>query len=216
MMSSYEENKTLLNSILDLLSAHFGSDVEFVIHDLSLDYEHTVVDIRNGEVTGRKEGNAGDILGLEVIRNAAKKNTTYYNRISYTPEGKTLKSSTLFLVDHTGKPTICIGVNEDITQAICFEKYLRNRNIISTAPAEDDFRGDVSKMLQYLMDCAQMDIGKNTALMNKEEKIRYIQYLDEHGAFLIAKSSIKVCEALGISKYTLYNYLDIVRKNNKP
>ncbi len=73
MMSSYEENKTLLNSILDLLSAHFGSDVEFVIHDLSLDYEHTIVDIRNGEVTGRKEGDTGDILGLEVIRNAAKK-----------------------------------------------------------------------------------------------------------------------------------------------
>ena len=62
-----------------------------------------------------------------------------------------------------------------------------------------------------------MSIGKNTALMTKEDKIAYIHYLDEHGAFLITKSGQRICEALSISKYTLYNYLEISRgdaKNN--
>ena len=53
--------------------------------------------------------------------------------------------------------------------------------------------------------------GKNTALMTKEDKIAYIHYLDEHGAFLITKSGQRICEALSISKYTLYNYLEISR-----
>ena len=44
-----------IHQILDLLEAHFGSSVEFVVHDLTLNYEHTIVDIRNGEITGRQE-----------------------------------------------------------------------------------------------------------------------------------------------------------------
>ena len=57
-----------IHQILDLLEAHFGSSVEFVVHDLTLNYEHTIVDIRNGEITGRQIGDTGDILGLQVLR----------------------------------------------------------------------------------------------------------------------------------------------------
>ena len=47
--------------------------------------------------------------------------------------------------------------------------------------------------------------------MGREEKMKFLKYLDSKGAFLISKSSEKVCEFLGISKYTLYNYLETVR-----
>ena len=50
MESYYKQNKKLITDILDILEGHFGKNVEFVVHDLSLDYEHTIVDIRNGEV----------------------------------------------------------------------------------------------------------------------------------------------------------------------
>ena len=85
-MLSYQENKEWLHKLMDLLEAHFGPDVEFVLHDLTLDYEHTIVDIRNGHITGREIGGTGDILGLEYIRNASEDNGTYYNFIEYTKE----------------------------------------------------------------------------------------------------------------------------------
>lgn len=44
--------------------------------------------------------------------------------------------------------------------------------------------------------------------MSKEEKIRAIQFLNDSGAFLITKSGDKVCKLFGISKYTLYSYID--------
>ena len=101
-MLSYQANKEWLHKLMNLLEAHFGPDVEFVLHDLTLDYEHTIVDIRNGHITGREIGGTGDILGLEYIRNASEDNGTYYNFIEYTKEGKTLRSSTLFLRDEDG------------------------------------------------------------------------------------------------------------------
>ena len=73
-------------------------------------------------------------------------------------------------------------------------------------------KGNVNDMLDYLISQAQLSIGKNTGLMTKEDKIAYIHFLDEHGAFLITKSGQRICEALSISKYTLYNYLEISRE----
>ena len=54
---------------------------------------------------------------------------------------------------------------------------------------------------------AQM-VGTPVTLMTKDDKVRAIRYLNDTGAFLITKSGPKVCKYFGISKYTLYNYLD--------
>ena len=42
-----------------------------------------------------------------------------------------------------------------------------------------------------------------------------LSILDKKGAFLIAKSSEKICGYLGISKFTLYKYLDAIRTEEK-
>ena len=48
--------------------------------------------------------------------------------------------------------------------------------------------------------------------MNKDDKIRAIQFLNENGAFLVTKSGDKVAKYFGISKYTLYSYIDANKK----
>ena len=54
-------------------------------------------------------------------------------------------------------------------------------------------------------------IGKPMMLMNKEEKIRALDYLDQKGVFKITKTSLLLCDAMQIFKYTLYNYLEEAR-----
>lgn len=109
---------------------------------------------------------------------------------------------------------ICIAINEDITKYTEFERVLQSKmQIPSDASTNASLgKGNVNDMLDYLISQAQLSIGKNTALMTKEDKIAYIHFLDEHGAFLITKSGQRICEALSISKYTLYNYLEISRE----
>ena len=214
-MSVYEKNKEWLTQMMDLFEAHMGSDVEIVLHDLTLDYEHTIVDIRNGHITGREIGGTGDILGLEFIRNPEDKGE-YYNCIEYTKDGRTLRSSTRFFRDEEGNPAFSIGINEDITKMVEIEQYLHKKTGLSSPDMTADYyRGDVQEMLQYLMDSAQMMVGKNTSLMTKEDKMKYIKFLDDHGAFLITYSNAKVCEALDISQFTLYNYLRTLRNEKQ-
>ena len=51
------------------------------------------------------------------------------------------------------------------------------------------------------------------AAMTREDKLRVIDNLERHGAFLIKKSGQRICQALSISKFTLYNYLEMIHKD---
>ena len=205
-----DENKTKwLGSIMDMMEAHFGKDVELVLHDLEADYEKTIIDIRNGEVTGRTVGDGGDNLGLEVVRGTVK-NGSKYNYINYTDDGKVLKSSTLFLRDESGRPVYALAINEDVTQMWQFEKYLREKN--QSGRESDVIVRDVNKLLEDSIKDAQLMIGKSYASMDKSDKQTFIKYLDDRGIFLISKSTQRICELLDIAKCTLYNYLDLARK----
>lgn len=209
-MQNYQDSKAWLSQLFDMLEAHFGEDVEFTLHDLTREYEHTIVDIRNGHITNREINGTGDILGLEVIRGTNKYGSNY-NYITFTQDGKMLRSSTLFLRDENSTPIIAIAINEDITKSVEFERYLQSKNKVASKLDQRPYFGDVNSMLDSLIEAAQLRIGKNTALMTKEDKLEFIRFLDQRGAFLITKSGQRVCSILGISKFTLYNYLDIIR-----
>ena len=70
-----------------------------------------------------------------------------------------------------------------------------------------------SSTYEYYMNQAELLVGKPMGLMNKEEKIRALDYLDQKGVFKISKTSVLLCETLKVSKYTLYNYLEDARSS---
>jgi predicted transcriptional regulator YheO len=51
--------------------------------------------------------------------------------------------------------------------------------------------------------------------MTKEDKVKAIGFLNDSGAFLVTKSGQKICNYFGISKYTLYSYLDEAKSSSK-
>ena len=58
-------------------------------------------------------------------------------------------------------------------------------------------------------------IGKTAEDMTREEKKRFVRFLDDKGVFMITKSGTRICNMLKISKYTLYKYLGRGSKGGK-
>lgn len=85
------------------------------------------------------------------------------------------------------------------------------------AMTDHDFilKKNVDDILQHYIYQAESMIGKPMMLMNKEEKVRALDYLDQKGVFKITKTSLLLCDAMQISKYTLYNYLEEARVSRK-
>lgn len=141
-----------IHQILDLLEAHFGSSVEFVVHDLTLNYEHTIVDIRNGEITGRQIGDTGDILGAAVLRGTENNSDDNFYRISLSQRMDGLFVPPLyFCAIRKERLLFCIAINEDITKYTEFERVLQSKmQIPSDASTNASLgKGNVNDMLDY-------------------------------------------------------------------
>jgi len=192
------------------LAGHFGENCEVVIHDLSDDAEHTIVVIENGHVTGRKVGDGPSRVVLKALGKNPEDLKDRINYLTQTEDGRILKSSTIYIRDNEGKAVGILGINYDITDFKRMDYTLK-----SFLRAGDDeekpekINNSVKGLLDELIDQAVRQAGKPVSQMSREDKIRAIQYLHESGAFLITKSGDKISKFFGISKYTLYNYIDL-------
>jgi predicted transcriptional regulator YheO len=219
-MENLIDNMDFFSGLLDMLETHLGDRFEIVLHDWSRSYEHTIVDIRNNHITNRNINDCGSNLGLEVMRGDSN-GADRYNYITKTRDGKTLRSSSHYIRNSEGKIIGALCINTDISETIQFEQFLKkyNKYDLLSKKSEEFFANDVTELLDYYIEEAQTTIGKSISNMDKSDKIRFLGILDKKGAFLISKSSEKLCTVLGVSKFTFYNYLDLARgkgEGNEP
>ena len=182
-MNTVKEESELFQQILSLISNQFGNKCEVVLHDLTNDYNSTIIDIRNGHITNRTVGGCGSNLGLEVLRGSVIDGDRY-NYVTTTQDGRILRSSSIYIKNDEGKVIGSICINLDITETVQFEGYLRQFNRFETTQEEEVFASDVSTLLQHLIQQGQELLGKPASEMNKTERIEFIRFLDEKGAFL--------------------------------
>ncbi len=196
------------------LALQFGSGCEVVVHDLeATDPSHSIVAIENGHVTGRKLGDGPSHVVLEALHAGTERLEDRLAYLTKTADGKILKSSTVFIRDDDGRTVGIFAVNYDITILRAMGDTIAE--VVGTGPSAprepEPIVRSVADLLDDLIEQSVQLVGTPVALMTKEEKVRAIRYLNDTGAFLITKSGPKVCKYFGISKYTLYNYLDEAR-----
>jgi predicted transcriptional regulator YheO len=185
-----------------------------VIHDLRGEsMESSIVFIENGQVSNRKIGDGPSEIVLETLK---KDPDLLKDRLSYltrTEDGRILKSSTMYIRGNDNTVDYILGLNYDITGLLTIENAVKS--LISTGEAAGDHNREpkkithnVNDLLDTLIEQSVALVGKPVALMSKDDKVLAIQYLNDAGAFLITKSGDKVSSYFGISKFTLYSYMD--------
>lgn len=199
------------------LTVQFGSSCEVVIHDLSQkDLDKSIVYIENGHVSNRQTGDGPSGIVLETLRSDPSRIKDKLAYLTKTDDGRILKSSTMYIRDKTGRISYIFSLNYDITSLMAAETAIHS--LIQTTEtdrvnSESDsvprtITHNVNELLDQLIDQAIAGVGKPVALMNKDDKVAVVQYLNNAGAFLITKSGDKISSLLGISKFTLYSYMD--------
>ncbi len=199
------------------VTAQFGNSCEVVIHDLTKkDLDSSIVYIENGHVSNRQAGDGPSGIVLETLRSDPSKVNDKLAYLTRTDDGRILKSSTLYIRDDDGRIDYIFSINYDITTLLAMENTLHG--LVQTEPENDaeeknadapqTITHNVTELLDLLIEQAIAKVGKPVALMNKDDKVAVVQYLNNAGAFLITKSGDKVSTLLGISKFTLYSYMD--------
>jgi selenocysteine lyase/cysteine desulfurase/predicted transcriptional regulator YheO len=182
-----------VNSLADAL----GPGTEVVLHDLRA-LPNSIVAIA-GDLTGRRVGGPMTDLLLGLVRRGTTQDLAGYE--TYAPDGRVIRSSTVFLRDAQGVAVGCLCVNSDPGQGVRSERV----------DAVEVFPGDVDTLQRLLVERAVEGVGVPVELMKKQHKSQVVRVLDEAGLFLIRDSVDYLAGVLGVTRYTIYNYLNEIR-----
>ena len=202
------------------LAEHFGPQCEIAIHDVTRDLSNTIVSIENGQISGRAQGDAASNVVLEALHTPPEELKDQIGYLTRSSDGKALKSSSIYIRDRSGNLRYIFSVNYDISSLKAVDELIRG--LITTHPATDQsgkaeqekqepaprIPHTVTELLDSLIEHALAEVGKPVVMMTKEDKIRVVRYLNDAGAFLITKSGDRIASVLGISKFTLYKYME--------
>jgi hypothetical protein len=66
--------------------------------------------------------------------------------------------------------------------------------------------------LDRLIEAVEREMGVRLPAMNREQKQRAIRLLDDRGAFTLRRAVEDVADAMGVSRITVYNYLNAIHR----
>ncbi|MBP2097924.1 helix-turn-helix transcriptional regulator [Enterococcus rivorum] len=201
-----------LTQIAKALAGQFGDNCEIVIHQINEDnINNTIVSIENGHVSSRQLGDGPSQVVLEALKKKPADIKDHINYLTRTHDGRILKSSTVYFKDEEENLEVIFAINYDITNLIAAETTLQTLTSINEEENDKEpeyIPQDINELLDDLIQESVKLVGKPVPLMNKDDKIKCIQFLNGKGAFLVTKSGDKVANFFNISKYTLYSYID--------
>ena len=196
----------LCRQVAQAITHTFGDICEVVTHDFAT-LEHSVVHIA-GNVTGRAVGDGPTDLLLRAVRSGHTEQDLH-GYTGHTLDGKTLRSSSVFLRDDDGTVFGAFCINVDMTHLAQIDGWLgRLLRTQPTAEVSETFTRDMGEALEVLLAEAALEIGTPLAHMSRAQKIELVRLLAERGAFRIKKAVTLVAERLGVSRFTVYNYLN--------
>ncbi len=203
----------LLRPVMRAIATAVGPHCEVALHDVSRgDVEHTIVAIENGHVTGRAEGGPSSSLGLELLGSKGEGEDDFGYR-ARTRDGRDLRSSSVYIRNSTGRIVAMLCVNVDLTPAQAAQVALAELLGDDGARRErsEVFAQDVEELLETLVESAIAETGKSVALMDREDRIAVLRYLDAKGAFVIKRAVERVARRLQISRGAAYSYIERIR-----
>ncbi|MHA6159424.1 helix-turn-helix transcriptional regulator [Pseudomonas sichuanensis] len=215
---------TVLKATLQALGSVVPRNVEILLHDLDHP-EHSVVAIVNGQLSGRQVGSP--ILaapeqdqGFKALMQAANGQPgctpVVLPDYATTLKGRNLRSATAIFRDSSGHPYASLCVNTDVTGLDAAMTFLQHFQPLGAtpAPAMSSEPADMAVLMAEIIHDSLQRSGQGR--MNKQAKVEAVRVMQERGLFIVKGGVEKAAEALGVTRYTIYNYLEQLRGEQVP
>jgi predicted transcriptional regulator YheO len=211
-----------LNQVVPMLGAMVGAHIEVVLHDLTRP-ETSVMRIANGHISGRRAGSPvlsgpGNDKALAILAAGLEfagpgEHIPVFPYPTLARDGRSLTSGTVMFRDASGCTYAALCVNADFND-IETARTLLARMIPDTSKLAETARAplpDMETLMREIIDEAVRRFGKPVAAMNKAEKTAAVESMLERGLFIVKGGVERAAAALGVTRFTVYNYLDAVK-----
>ncbi|MCT9827748.1 helix-turn-helix transcriptional regulator [Pseudomonas veronii] len=208
----------VLKASITAIASVIGRNTEIVLHDLDQP-ENSVLLIANGHVSGRKVGSP--VLGgldqdrgfSAVMDASAKQSGTDPVVISDYPttvNGRTLRSATAVFRDSSGHPFASLCINADLTGLNAAQAFLEQlQPMMQNTSQQLSEPADMELLMGEIIQDSLARVGSGK--MNKQAKVDAVRVMQDRGLFIVKGGVEKAATALGVTRFTVYNYLEQLR-----
>ncbi|MFJ2684238.1 transcriptional regulator [Pseudomonas sp. NPDC087342] len=208
----------VLKASITAISSVIGRNTEIVLHDLDQP-ENSVLLIANGHVSGRKVGSPviGGLdqdKGFSAVMDASAKQsgTDPVVIVDYptTVNGRRLRSATVVFRDSSGHPFASLCINADLTGLNAAQAFLEQlQPMMQNSSQQPSEPADMELLMGEIIQDSLARVG--SAKMNKQAKVDAVRVMQERGLFIVKGGVEKAATALGVTRFTVYNYLEQLR-----
>ncbi|SDH53387.1 YheO-like PAS domain-containing protein [Variovorax sp. OV700] len=136
-----------------------------------------------------------------------------------SPAGTPLKSATVIFRSESGTPLAALCANVDLQMLKLVHAWVgraidgpSNVKVNGETHAES---ADMDALMAEIIESAVQNLAKPVLLMTKDEKSKAVEEMLRRGLFIVKGSVPRAAKALGLSRYTVYNYLEAIRQREQ-
>ncbi|WP_373987104.1 transcriptional regulator [Duganella sp. BuS-21] len=217
-----------LRPVVPMLAAMAGPHLEVVLHDVSKP-ENSVVAIANGHISGRSVGSSvlegpqndrGFAAATRIKSKDGAVHSLVEDYVTVTADGRELRSASAIFRDASGEPfaTLCLNVDLSGFQAAhgwlsqMLKPMLQAPEIAAPPAAPPESQMDT--LMQEIINEA-VSPGGSADAMTREEKIQAVGAMQRRGLFIVKGGVERAAAALGVSRFTVYNYMEQLRRREQ-
>ncbi|UOF88984.1 PAS domain-containing protein [Fodinisporobacter ferrooxydans] len=198
----------------DMLVKMFGSRCEVAVHNFD-NLEQSLIHLA-GSITDRKIGSPITDLVLQELNKPITEINDMPNYKTQSKNGIVMKSSTVFLRDADDHIIGALCMNYDISLLMQLEGEVGNFITFDEEQSKsENFFSSVHDVIQGMAEQVLQGFKKAPSVMSMDEKVECVRQLEQRGTFLIKGATEYVATILGVSKFTIYNYLQKIRTHNE-
>lgn len=202
---------SFLDAMAKIISEMFGENCEVIISDLD-NPKSSVVSIYNGHVTGRSIGDPLSVRAEELISRSIDGYNINYRKANKKIK-KEIKSSTI--VSNIFGKNISFCINYDCDEFTKLHNKLGKFLYMQEEMYDEIEYYDNKELVEQIFSTELEKTGKTIVSMKKNDRIELIKNLKSAGVFNLQKSVPYIAERLGVSRFTIYNYLNYLEEAEK-
>ncbi len=212
-MNEHDFPLETLKQMAEGITNTFGDNCEVAIHDLKNPTNSLI--FLTGQVTNRKLGSP---VTDAVIKEIVEHGHTVKDKYSFktiTDDGREIKSTTLFVRNEKNEVAFAFCINFDVTDYLnaiqALELFAGIKKDKKSKKISEKMAFSIDNTIDDLFEEAVLEIGKRPATMTTDEKVQLVKLLERKGTFQVKGVINQVALKLGVSNFTVYNYLKKIR-----
>lgn len=215
-----------LRPVVPMLAAMAGPHLEVVLHDVSKP-ANSVIAIANGHISGRSvgssvlEGPQNDQGFAAATRRKSRDGAVHSlveDYVTVTADGRELRSASAIFRDASGQPFATLCLNADLSGFQAAHGWLSQmlKPMVQAAaqPQPQPQHPQESQMDALMQEIISEAVGPggSAKAMTREEKIQAVGAMQRRGLFIVKGGVERAAGALGVSRFTVYNYMEQLRR----